>query len=227
MWGAWIEKQAWMLEMSTGLPLRNELFAAFGYDWLRRTVLSTGALCCRPMNELRDLAVDTVTAAGVANTDGRADELVDRHWEMPDAASMSRPLGDLTSVFKMIKGFGLKIAVCTADNREPTTETLRVLGVEGMVDAVCCGDDGFAAKPSPEQIWRLCQELGVQPCNALMVGDTATDMTMGRDAGCGLTIGVLGGAGAAEDLADTADVLLPRLEKLTKIVFQFSTQTLR
>lgn len=229
MWGAWIEKQAWMLEMSTGLPLRNELFATFGYDWLRRAVLSTGALFCRPMNELRDLAVDTVVAAGVGPGGDRqaAEELVDEHWEMPDAARMSRPLGDLTSVFQMIQGFGLKIAVCTADNRAPTTETLEVLGVDGMVDAICCGDDGFAAKPSPEQIWKLCNDVGVQPCNALMVGDTATDMTMGRDAGCGLTIGVLGGAGAAEDLADTADVLLPRLEKLTKIVFQFSTQTLR
>ena len=133
----------------------------------------------------------------------------------------------LTELLQMIGGFGLKIAVCTADNRAPTMETLEVLGVADMVDAVCCGDDGFAAKPSPEQIWKLCRDLGVQPCNALMVGDTATDMTMGRDAGCGLTIGVLGGAGKTEDLADSADILLPRLEKLTKIVFQFASQTLR
>ncbi|KAJ8524854.1 hypothetical protein ON010_g16263 [Phytophthora cinnamomi] len=61
-----------------------------------------------------------------------------------------------------------------------------------MVDALACGDDGLPAKPAGEQIWTICQQLGVEPRNTIMVGDTSTDMLLGKNAGCGLSIGDAG-----------------------------------
>lgn len=51
-----------------------------------------------------------------------------------------------------------------------------------------------------------------------MVGDTVTDMTMGRNSGVGLTIGVLGGAGATEDICIDADCLVSSVGKIPKIL---------
>ncbi|RHY94062.1 hypothetical protein DYB31_016118, partial [Aphanomyces astaci] len=45
------------------------------------------------------------------------------------------------------------------------------------------------------------------------------------NAGCGLSVGILGGASSLDDLAREADVLIPSLAKLPKILFQYSRQS--
>lgn len=211
--------------MTTGLPVREKLFDSMGYDWIRRSIRSKGALCCTPMGELYKLAVKVLVNEGMATEE--ADAVIKKCWSMPDAVLTSRPLGNLGALFRTIKSMDMKIAVCTTDDRQPTMETLKHLQLDHMVDALSCGDDGLPAKPHAEQIWTLCQHLGVQPHNTIMVGDTHTDMLLGHNAGCGLSVGVLGGASSFEDLAQDADVLIPSVDKLPKILFQFGQQAIR
>ncbi|KAF4323277.1 hypothetical protein BBO99_00002259 [Phytophthora kernoviae] len=225
MWGGWVESQAWNVEMTTGLPVREKLFAAMGYDWIRRSIKSKGALCCTPMGELYKLAVKVLVAEGMAQS--KADNVIKQCWSMPDPVLTSRPLADIPALFRTIKKMNMKIAVCTTDDRQPTVDTLKHLGVSDMVDALACGDDGLPAKPAGEQIWTICQKLGVQPHNTIMVGDTSTDMLLGKNAGCGLSIGVLGGASSLEDLAEDADVLVPSIDRILKVLFQYGQQSQR
>lgn len=225
MWGGWVESQAWKVEMTTNLPVREKLFDAMGYDWIRRSIRSKGALCCTPMGELYKLAVKVLVTEGMANE--QAEDVIRQCWSMPDPVLTSRPLGDVAALFRTIKQMNMKIAVCTTDDRQPTIDTLKHLQLDHMVDALACGDDGLPAKPAAEQIWTICQHLDVQPHNTIMVGDTSTDMCLGRNAGCGLSIGVLGGASSLEDLAADADVLVPSLDKVTKILFQYGQQAKR
>ncbi|KAJ0401100.1 hypothetical protein P43SY_005705 [Pythium insidiosum] len=225
MWGGWVESQAWRVEMTTGLPVREKLFDAMGYDWIRRSVRSKGALCCTPMGELYKLAVKMLISEGMSPE--KAEDVITKCWSMPDPVLTSRPLGDIAGLFRTIKQMGMKIAVCTTDDRQATVDTLEHLQLMDMVDALSCGDDGIPAKPHAEQIWTLCQQLGVQPHNTIMVGDTHTDMALGRNAGCGLSIGVIGGASSLEDLALEADVLVPHVGKLPKILFQYGQQAAR
>ncbi|KUF98318.1 Transcriptional activator Myb [Phytophthora nicotianae] len=212
MWGGWVESQAWKVEMTTGLPVREKLFAAMGYDWISRSIKSKGALCCTPMGELYKLA---------------ADEVITKCWSMPDPVLTSRPLANIPALFRTIKKMDMKIAVCTTDDRQPTIDTLEHLGVSDMVDALACGDDGLPAKPAGEQIWTICQQLNVEPHNTIMVGDTSTDMLLGKNAGCGLSIGVLGGASSLDDLAEDADVLVPSIDRVIKVLFQYGQQAQR
>lgn len=225
MWGGWVESQAWKVEMTTGLPVREKLFDAMGYDWIRRSIRSKGALCCTPMGELYKLAVKVLVTEGMVTE--RADEVVRQCWSMPDPVLTSRPLADIGALFRSIQRMGMKIAVCTTDDRQSTIDTLRHLQVDHLVDGLACGDDGLPAKPAGEQIWTLCQQLGVAPHNTIMVGDTSTDMLLGRNAGCGLSIGVLGGASSLEDLAEDADVLVPSLDRIVKVLFQYGQQAAR
>ncbi|DBA02607.1 hypothetical protein Poli38472_014493 [Pythium oligandrum] len=225
MWGGWVESQAWRVEMTTGLPVREKLFDAMGYDWIRRAIRSKGALCCTPMGELYKLAVRVLVNEGMPADE--AEVVIRQCWSMPDPVLTSRPLGDLAGLFRTIKHMGIKIAVCTTDNRQATIDTLKHLQLDHMVDAMACGDDGLPAKPAAEQIWTICQQVGAQPHNTIMVGDTHTDMLLGRNAGCGLSVGVLGGASSLEDLAQDADVLIPSVAKLPKVLFQYSQQAIR
>lgn len=225
MWGGWVESQAWRVEMTTSLPVREKLFDAMGYDWIRRSIRSKGALCCTPMGELYKLAVRVLVNEGMAHD--KADAVIQQCWSMPDPVTTSRPLADIGALFRTIKHMGMKIAVCTTDDRQPTVDTLKHLQLDHMVDALACGDDGLPAKPAAEQIWTICQSLGVQPHNTIMVGDTSTDMLLGRNAGCGLSIGVLGGASSLEDLAQDADILVPSIDKVTKVLFQYGQQARR
>ncbi|KAH7470500.1 hypothetical protein PRIC1_001614 [Phytophthora ramorum] len=225
MWGGWVESQAWNVEMTTGLPVREKLFAAMGYDWISRSIKSKGALCCTPMGELYKLAVRVLVAEGMRQS--KADEVIQQCWSMPDPVLTSRPLANIPALFRTIKKMDMKIAVCTTDDRQPTIDTLEHLGVSHMVDALACGDDGLPAKPAGEQIWTICQQLNVQPHNTIMVGDTSTDMLLGKNAGCGLSIGVLGGASSLDDLAEDADVLVPSIDRIIKVLFQFGQQAQR
>lgn len=225
MWGGWVESQAWHLEMSTKLPVREKLFDIMGYDWIRRAIRSKGALCCTPMSELYKLAVKVLLNEGLPAVE--AERIIKECWTMPNPVTTSRPLADLPALFTTIKQMEIKIAVCTADDRAPTINTLKHLKIDSLVDALSCGDDGIPSKPAGEQIWTICHNLGIEPHNTIMVGDTSTDMILAKNAGCGLSVGILGGASSFEDLAAEADVLVPSVDKVVKILFQYGQQAFR
>ena len=90
-------------------------------------------------------------------------------------------LGDLETLFKIIRSNGMKIAVCTSDNRKGTMQFLREVGLEKYIDHVTCGDDpGSEPKPSPSTAWNICKALGISPSDTVIVGDTETDMLLGK-----------------------------------------------
>ncbi|MEJ7696907.1 MAG: HAD family hydrolase [Candidatus Limnocylindrales bacterium] len=107
-------------------------------------------------------------------------------WRSPDPVLLAHPLTDLRALFLGLRaGRRRRIAVATSDDREPTTRTLAALGVDGLVDAVVCADDGHAGKPAGDMVRHLCTLLGVDPGRAAVVGDSPADMAMGRAGGLG------------------------------------------
>jgi phosphoglycolate phosphatase len=60
---------------------------------------------------------------------------------------------------------------------------LEKLGWLQAAGAVICGDKVVHAKPHPEPVLAACRQIGVQPGDALMVGDDLRDMEAGRRAG--------------------------------------------
>ena len=222
MWGSWTEQFAWRLEMASKQPLREALFDALGYDYIRRRVHSGGALCCTPMRNLRMIGENVLKSSALKCTQKEAEDLVTSIWQMPDPVSTARPLADLPKLFSTLRSMNMKIAVCTTDDHDAAVNTLKALKVEHLVDIVIGGDDPIPSKPSPEQLYHICFQCGVSPQDTIMVGDTSTDMKLGLAAGAGLSVGVLDGASSIPDLAQYADVLVPSVAKLPKIVFQWS-----
>ncbi|KHJ99856.1 haloacid dehalogenase-like hydrolase [Oesophagostomum dentatum] len=129
-----------------------------------------------------------------------------------------RAIHDMHLLFNALKENDIKIAVCTADNRANTISMLRCFNVEELVDIAVCGDDpGSKPKPHPHNANFICETLGVDPENAVMVGDTLADLGMARAAGLGAAVGVLSGVGAVDHLESHADILVPHVGSLLTI----------
>jgi phosphoglycolate phosphatase-like HAD superfamily hydrolase len=215
MWGDWITDLARHLEAAAYVSIAPQLFEAVGFDAATGEVAPTGPLAIATMTEIRELAGAVLRAAGLSAASAAA--AIQAGWHIPDPVALARPLADLPALFGALRARGLRIAVATTDDRAPTLATLEALGIAPLVDALACGDDGRPIKPAPDAILALCQQLGVAPAQAAMVGDTTADLRMGRAAGAGLTIGVLSGVGSAELLAPLADLLLPSVAELIRV----------
>jgi phosphoglycolate phosphatase-like HAD superfamily hydrolase len=212
MWGEWIAELARRLAASAGVPLAGRLYRAVGFDPNTAKVDPGGRLALASMAELRALTAEVAHAVGLSRP--AAEAAAAAAWFIPDPAALARPLADLPALFRALRERGLRIAVATPDDRAPTAATLAALEVAPLVDALACGDDGHAIKPAPDAVLSLCEQFGIAPAQAIVVGDTAADLIMGRAAGAGLVVGVLSGVGTAEVLGPHADLLLPSVAEL-------------
>ena len=84
------------------------------------------------------------------------------------------------------------------------------------IDYLVCGNDMIPNKPSPDPLLKICKELGVEPENAMMVGDTISDVHAGINAKFGRVVAVLSGGYKSPHLID-ADSILRNIDDLIKI----------
>jgi phosphonatase-like hydrolase len=99
-------------------------------------------------------------------------------------------------VFRLLRERGSRIALNTGFDRETTELLLGALGwVDGIVDAVVCGDDVSQGRPAPYLIFRAMEAAGTGDVHKVAnVGDTTLDLQAGYNAGVRWNVGVLSGA---------------------------------
>ena len=211
MWSGWSAELVRKVAAATDPALMGPLSRALGLDVAERIVPGS-PLAATPMGHLRALTIETLLAAGLAP--GAAEAAVAASWDPPDPVALAHPLTDLRVLFGGLHARGILVAVATSDDRAPTEATLTGLGLADLVDGITCADDGLPVKPAPDGMLHLCRSLGVAPVRAAVVGDSASDVAMGRAAGAGLVIGVLSGVGTATELAPYADAILPSIGEL-------------
>jgi phosphoglycolate phosphatase len=211
MWGGWARQLGDRLDLVIRRPVSPDVYATIGFDPTTGRVAPGGLLA-------------TGTMAGIEETVARvlrrwcpsiaaARRATAAAWLVPDAAALAVPLGDLPSVFHRLRADGRRLAVITTDDRAPTDATLRALGIREAVEAMVCGDDGFAVKPAPDAVIAVCHAFRTEPSRVAVVGDTPADVAMAREAGAGLMVGVRSGIGTDDDLA-TADVVVDSVDGL-------------
>jgi HAD superfamily hydrolase (TIGR01549 family) len=111
------------------------------------------------------------------------------------------------------------LAIVTTRGHERTRRFLRDSHLDRYFGSVITATSTRRTKPHPEPIFRAAEELGVEPQDCLIVGDTTVDIRAGRAAGA-QTAGVLCGFGVRAELeragahlilsttADLASILL-------------------
>ncbi|KAI2501103.1 HAD-hyrolase-like protein [Fragilaria crotonensis] len=114
---------------------------------------------------------------------------------------------------------GLRITVCTSDERQSTDQALQNWKVQDIISDSICGDEVDNPKPSAEPLERLCQRGGVAPHECIVVGDTISDVGMARNSKALFCIGVLTGSGTAEQLTEMgANIVVPSVEHIPELL---------
>ena len=108
-----------------------------------------------------------------------------------------------TRVFDILKREGIKVALNTGFDRTITDVILERMGWSrnASIDATISSDEVARGRPYPDMIQELMKRMEVSdPRRVAKVGDTPADLEEGRNAGCGLVIGVTRGTHNREEL---------------------------
>lgn len=124
-------------------------------------------------------------------------------------------------VLEELKKRGIAMAVATMKPRESTKEVLEKMGIADYFSLVLSADDMQAPKPDPWSVYTCAKHVGVSPEQALMIGDSMTDVGAGKASGA-VSVAVLGGysdrekmlKSGADYLVEEIGALLPILDEL-------------
>ncbi|WP_029355211.1 HAD-IA family hydrolase [Bosea sp. 117] len=112
------------------------------------------------------------------------------------------------------------LGIATGKSQRGVASVLRHHGLEGRFATIQTADDA-PSKPHPAMVLRAMEEVGAEPEQTILIGDTSFDMTMARAAGA-RAVGVTWGyhprallqQSGAERLVDDATALLPVMDEL-------------
>jgi phosphoglycolate phosphatase len=127
------------------------------------------------------------------------------------------PVGDPAQVLRALRGRGLSVGLATNDAEASARRHLEQLGLTALMDFVAGYDSGHGAKPGPGMIDAFAREIGANPSEIALVGDTLHDLESARAAGA-VAIAVLSGIAGREDLAPHADYVIGDIGDLPALV---------
>jgi phosphoglycolate phosphatase len=85
---------------------------------------------------------------------------------------------------QQLRDAGLQLACLTNKPLSFAKPLLQAKGLDSFFAHVFGGDSFERKKPDPLPLLKTCEALGVQPAQALMVGDSSNDAQAARAAGC-------------------------------------------
>ena len=125
--------------------------------------------------------------------------------------TMSRPFPGVLSGLQRLGGFRL---ACVTNKAEAfTLPLLQKTGLSGYFDAVVTSDQVGKRKPHPEPFLHACRMLGVEPVEAVVIGDSANDAESGRAAGCAVWLVTYGYTEGRDVHAIPCDRLIASLDE--------------
>jgi phosphonatase-like hydrolase len=105
--------------------------------------------------------------------------------------------------FRRLRQAGVKVALNTGFSRDIAQTLIDRLNWERdeLIDVSVTSDEVERGRPHPDMIQLLMLKLGVTDTRRVAkVGDTPVDLLEGRNASCGLVVGVTGGSSTREQL---------------------------
>ena len=122
---------------------------------------------------------------GLAEDDPLAERLVDerkrrfltRHLPSLHPTPGARPL------LEHMKNEGLVLAIATSAGTDELQALLRQAGVDDLIDQSTTSSDAAHSKPDPDIVAAAVRRCGIQPIEAVMIGDTPYDLAAATAAG--------------------------------------------
>ena len=120
----------------------------------------------------------------------------------------SRPFDGVESLLSELAHRDIPWGVVTNKMEYLSFPILKKAGWFSLASAVVCGDTVANNKPHPEPVLAACETIGVDPVNALMVGDDIRDMEAGKRAGSRTAFALYGYADSESQSEFDADTAL-------------------
>lgn len=127
------------------------------------------------------------------------------------------PFNDTVSTISALKERGMTVGLATNGTQATALKQLEALGVLPHFEFVAGYDSGFGRKPGPGQLLAFAEQIGCQPNEVAMIGDSLHDMDAARAAGC-RAIAVSTGAVPASELHAHSDHVIESLAGLLDLL---------
>ena len=130
----------------------------------------------------------------------------------------SIPFPGAAEVLKHFNEKEIKTSLLTTKAQDQADKIIDHFDLRKNLSYVMGRRNGVAHKPSAEPLLIICDELGIQPTETLMVGDTDLDINCGKNAGA-LSCGVTYGYRTEENLKEhNPDYLINDISKLKDLI---------
>lgn len=100
-----------------------------------------------------------------------------------------KEFADVDLMLQTLKNKGIKIGVVTSKKSDMAERGAKLMGIFKYFDTFITPEVTIKHKPEGEPVLKACENLGVSPSEALMVGDSPYDILAGKNAGaktCGV-----------------------------------------
>lgn len=190
----------------------------FGIDVSLELVLSIGA-GKEKFQAIKDIL------AHINNTDTEKAEVIFQYFkdllDQEYLVANVLPIDGVENTLLNLKKDGVKIVLNTGYNSKVANVLLEKLNWKKGIqyDALITADDVERGRPYPDMILKAMQLFDITAASKVVkAGDSAIDIKEGKNAQCGITIGVLSGAQTREQLENAKpDYILESLASLYSI----------
>ncbi|WP_209328846.1 phosphonatase-like hydrolase [Lunatimonas salinarum] len=119
---------------------------------------------------------------------------------------------------ELLRASGMFVVLNTGYDRKTASSLLEKMGwkLKADFDGLVTADDVVNGRPAPDMILQAMKLTGIEdPAFVLKAGDSCIDIEEGKNARCGVTVGVLSGAQTEEQLIQAQpDFVLASLAEL-------------
>ena len=126
------------------------------------------------------------------------------------------------TLFDKLKASGRTVVLNTGYDAKTANKILTILGwsVGREIDALITADDVVNGRPAPDMITLAMDKFDIENAKqVLKAGDSGIDIEEGKNANCGLCIGVLTGAQTKAQLEKSLpDIVLDKLTDLAQLI---------
>lgn len=152
---------------------------------------------------------------GLSSEKGQGKDISETRKEilLHDYAPDLEPTPGARALVQELKRRGIKLAIATSAKQDELEVLLKRAQVDDLVTKKTSSSDVNASKPAPDVVDVAMQELGLDPDEVLMLGDTPYDLESAARAGV-KTIAVLTGGWSRDQLAGAAAVYESPLDLL-------------
>lgn len=188
----------------------RKVIADQGYDLTLEQVLDHGA-GKEKHQAITDVLTNETDCQDVKSVADRAFAEFQPTLDKVYAELAVKPIDGVGELLPTLRNQGVYVVLNTGYSKAVATQLLQKLDwqVGRDIDGLVTADDVVNGRPAPDMIEKAMQIVGVTDAQqVLKAGDSAIDVEEGKNAGCGMTVGVLSGAQTREQLQTANPTLI-------------------